>query len=129
MGKNQISPQNALESIIEFYNQYKTELPDDAPDNDMLLFQYGYYDWSGQGIKFQLNVTRQIADPNDDEFFQFGITLNYRPEDIEEIEDFNLWSMDSPSVEEWKEIVMNTDGFKRASASIPINYEISKAKT
>lgn len=37
---NNMSPDIAMDAMIEFYDQNKTQTPDD----DMLLFQYGAYD-------------------------------------------------------------------------------------
>jgi hypothetical protein len=124
-----ISADIAIDSITEFYLQHKTQNITNIPDNDMLLFQYGTYDPNGQGGIFELNFTRQIIDPDDDDFFQIGLTLYFRSEDIEEIESFNLWSIERLSINEWTKSVKDTDGFKRANYAKPYHYSIELNKT
>ena len=49
-----------LDQMTSFYTRQDVEgvLPD--TDGDMLLFQWGTYDWTGTGPAFQLNLTRQF---------------------------------------------------------------------
>lgn len=91
----ELTPEEALNSILDFYENHGKVKDMEVPDNDMLLFQYGTYDWDGTGAKFELNFTRQIADPDEeeDEFYQIDITLFYDPEDFKELQSFNIWSM------------------------------------
>jgi hypothetical protein len=124
---NNITPEIALTSMLGFYKNHPTESTE--PDDDMLLFQYGTYDWDGKGGKFELNLTRQIADPNDDEFYQVRLTLYYRPGDIGEIEGYNLWNIDKPALQDWKETVADTDGFRRAAKAKPFDYKVDLVKT
>jgi hypothetical protein len=124
-----ITPETALTSILDFYENYKTDNGSTTSDDDMLLFQYGTYDWGGKGGKFEFNLTRQIADPSNDEYYQVKLTLYYRMQDIGEIESFNMWSIDSPSINNWKETIVDTEGFKRASKAKPFDYKIELTKT
>jgi hypothetical protein len=62
---------------------YATERVDDADlesDGDMLLFQWGTYDW-GDGLSFQYDITRQLiyqSDPDDDgAIWQLSVTAHY----------------------------------------------------
>ena len=57
-----LTPENALDLVIEFYHSTHVKgIDSDIPDNDMLLFQYGTYDWlDGNGRSFSLDFTRQF---------------------------------------------------------------------
>ena len=124
-----ITPETALTSIIDFYRNYNTDIGSENADDDMLLFQYGTYDWDGSGGKFEFNLTRQIADPDDEEFHQVKLTLYYKPEDIGEIESFNLWSIDKPTIDDWQKNIKDTEGFKRATKARPFDYKVELTKT
>ncbi|MBN8650372.1 MAG: hypothetical protein J0L67_03040 [Cytophagales bacterium] len=124
-----ITPGTALTSILDFYKNYKTDTGSENADDDMLLFQYGTYDWDGSGGKFEFNLTRQIADPDDEEFYQVKLTLYYKATDIGEIESFNLWSIDKPTIDDWQKAIKDTEGFKRAIKARPFDYKVELTKT
>jgi hypothetical protein len=124
-----INPETALNSMLDFYKNYKTDKSSENADDDMLLFQYGTYDWDGSGKKFEFNLTRQITDPADEEYYQVKLTLYYKLADIGEIESFNLWSIDKPTLEDWKKVIMATEGFKRATETKPFDYKVALTKT
>jgi len=53
----------------------------EGPDADMLLFQWGTYDW-GTGRHFSLNITRQFIEADledDDAISQLGLTFRFEP--------------------------------------------------
>jgi hypothetical protein len=129
LGHADISPEIAIQAIIEFYNQHKIQPENDDSESDMLLFQYGSYDWTGNGPEFEFNVTRQIEDPDDDEFFQISLTLKYKSQETNNIESFNLWSVDCDSIEDWANEIMDTEGFKIAATLKPLEYKIELSKT
>lgn len=78
------------------------------PEGDMLLFQYGVYDW-GDGPAFEVDLTRQfIEDERDDDehvFSQLHLTCYYEVDgtlsalgkgdrwcrDISELDQFTAW--------------------------------------
>jgi hypothetical protein len=129
LADNNISPEIAIDAMIEFYGQNKSQTPAETPDNDMLLFQYGSYDWDGKGKKFELDITRQITDPKDDEFYQISLTLYYKTDDIGDIKSFNLWSIDKSTIADWITTIKSTEGFKQATSATPFHYKVDLNKT
>ncbi len=93
----------AIDRFISFYEKYKVKPELEDEEEDMLLYQYGTYDWTGKGGNFEFNLTRQFEIPNDDEFLQLSLTLLYDPKKVGEIEDDNSWSTDFESVQKWAE--------------------------
>jgi len=125
-----ISADLLIETMIDFYVKDKPDYPVDSEDDeDMLLFQYGTYDWDRTGAKFELDITRQLADPNDEEFYQICFTLFYRPDDIGQLEAFNSWSIDAPTLEDWKQVIKSSEGYGRAILYKPLDYRIELTKT
>ena len=68
-------------AFLDFYRDERAEgcaLDDDA---DMLLFEWGTFDW-GDGEHFELNLARQFIIGGDDEdIWQLKLTYAYEPTD------------------------------------------------
>jgi len=79
--------------------EFGATAPCDGCIDDVLLYQWGNYDW-GSGTYFELNITRQFieADPEgDDAISQLSLTYRYKPTaELEQLEAGNCWS-DGPA--------------------------------
>lgn len=127
LGKEIKGTQNcneAIDKFVSFYKNFKFQESNTSEDDDMLLFQYGVYDWDGSGKKFELNLTRQFVDPSGDEFTQLSFTLYYDYNEIGDIEDFNSWSIDYDNILQWKSNMEATIGFINCSKLTPIRVEL-----
>jgi len=108
----QRSVKSLLSSVLSFYAQRQFDgLVDD--DGDMLLFQYGIYDW-GLGPLFEVDLTRQFIeverDDDDEVLSQFRLTCFFEPtaelkalgsddklcRDKSELGAFSVWVMAHP---------------------------------
>ncbi len=54
-----LSVLDGIEAMIEFYRSTRADDCAIDSDGDMLLFQWGTYDW-GMGPQFELDITRQF---------------------------------------------------------------------
>lgn len=119
---------NSLELTIEFFKDYEIMGVDTTiRDNDMLLFEYGIYDWQdGKGENFTVNLTRQFYMENEltDGFFQLHLKLYFNSENFKQLEALNKWSIDFQSINDWKNYITDTDGFKHAKDRIPKSIEV-----
>ena len=122
---NRASAEEVLGLVMDFYDQEKLTSTLDIEDSDMLLFQYGHYDWDGTGQKFELDLTRQFMTSSEGDMYQMRLTLFYPSTEIGEITPYSLWHSDLPTMNDWKRTVLNTEGFRRASASPPSDYFIT----
>ena len=60
---------DAIETFLKFFKDYKTKEVLEHEEEDMMLFQYGNYDWqNGLEKEFSFDLTRQFGIPNEDEF-------------------------------------------------------------
>jgi hypothetical protein len=125
LNDGKVSADIAIDAMLDFYKQNRVKA-DDEIENDMLLFQYGILP---SGKLFYFDLTRQIADPNDDEYFQIHLTLNYKPDEIGQIESYNRWSVNDITLDEFKSVIKKTEGYKRAIAANPFEYNIELDKT
>jgi hypothetical protein len=82
-----LSPDEAIELMIDFYSTVRAEDCDLDKNGDMLLFQWGIYNW-GKGEFFEYNITRQFIfsardkarkeDRNDKCIWQLSLTLKFQ---------------------------------------------------
>ena len=63
-----------------FYKDVRADDVDLESDGDMLLFQWGTYDW-GSGPMFEVDVTRQLirGTGEDDDIWQLHLTYRFAP--------------------------------------------------
>ena len=94
-------------------------------DSDMLLFQYGVYDWGNEfGRHFSFDITRQFIIPTEDEPFQLSFALIFEPEHFEKVGAYETWSIDYSDFDKFIIHVKDTEGFKSAQSFIPKTYSI-----
>jgi hypothetical protein len=91
-----------------------------AEDGDMLLFQYGTYDW-GKGRFFEFNITRQFIKQNEDEPYQLSMTLFFEPI---ECKSYTCWSNNFDDLGKWVENIKETEGYKLVKHLACKNFEI-----
>lgn len=124
---------NALEIVIDFYVNYEIKNVDSSiPDNDMLLFEYGIYDWQdGKGENFTIDITRQfyVESKESDGFSQLHLILYFDRAEFDSIEAANKWSIDFDSIDEWKNYVTNTEGFKLADGISSKAFDVFLTET
>ena len=74
------TPRAGVERMMAFYRDIRADDVDLESDGDMLLFQWGTYDWGG-GELFEIDITRQlIAEGGEDEdIWQLHLTYRFSP--------------------------------------------------
>ena len=73
-------PREGLGQMLSFF-QSAAAPRCKGPDSDMLLYQWGAYDW-GKGLYFELNITRQFIEndlQDDDAISQLSLTYKFEP--------------------------------------------------
>ncbi len=75
-----MTPLRALDLVLSFYRDVRADQCEVGANQDMLLFQWGTYDW-GEGEHFELDLTRQFVfgDGEDEDIWQFHVTFRYAP--------------------------------------------------
>ncbi len=63
---SQRTPAAALAVVLELYRSVRVDDCELDGDGDMLLFQWGTYDWREGGEQFELDLTRQFMPTDDD---------------------------------------------------------------
>ncbi|MDB5340428.1 MAG: hypothetical protein JWN70_6047 [Planctomycetaceae bacterium] len=75
---NDLPVSDGIDAMLNYYSAERVEGCDLEEDGDMLLFQWGTYDW-GKGASFEVNITRQLiaASDEDDEPQQLSLTFQF----------------------------------------------------
>lgn len=96
-----------------------------AHDDDMLLFQYGTYNWGGLlGEHFSFDITRQFSLENFD-MFQLSLTLFFDPI---KIESYNSWSLNFNTLEDWSSHIKTTEGYMQSKILTLRSYKLAFSK-
>jgi len=117
---------NVLELSIKLHSELKAKgISPNVYADDMLLFQYGTYNWGGEaGEHFSLNLTRQFSKKNMD-MFQLSLTLMFEPVSVKS---YNSWSMDFDTLDAWSDHVRTTEGYQVAK-TVPLKkYKLAFSK-
>jgi hypothetical protein len=80
---------------------------------DMLLFQWGTYDW-GTGEHFAFNLTRQliVGDGEDDDIWQLSLTFEFELDnELRALRGGNKWCGSLPELPEFREYVHRSAAF------------------
>jgi len=114
--------------LINYYKD--VELPDveTTEDGDLLLFQYGTYDW-GHGLFFEVDFTRQsyksFANGEDHAIVQQRFTFYFDPQPFQNITSFDLWSNAAASLDEFEAGVRISQGYRKGLRDSPERFDMS----
>ena len=125
--ESSLNPCNIIELSKNLYKNISVEEVStvENPDFDMLLFQYGIYDWGDEhGEHFCVDITRQFITGDDYEPYQLNFTLIYTPEQFRMLSSYSCWSYEFNNMEDFVNHITSTDGFELACKVIPKTYEL-----
>lgn len=103
--KNKIEADNSIKNILNVFTENYAEENkkyNRSEDADMLLFQYGVYDW-GDGKNLEIDFARQLV--KNDDINQVHITLKFPYEEkFSKIESYEEWynsANNEKNIKEW----------------------------
>ena len=111
---------DGCEAVFDFYRDLRPRgrVFEQVKGSDMLLFQWGTYDW-GTGEHFSFNLTRQLIGdgPVDNAMRQLGLTFEFRPlNELRAVGEGDKWC-DSPSaLPEFRKYVYRSPAFTTCTA-------------
>jgi hypothetical protein len=120
------TPREGLEQMLLFY-QSAPATGCSGPDGDMLLFQWGTYDW-GEGRHFELNITRQFIEQelqDDDAISQLSLTYKFEPTlEREAMKDCNRWCHELTELGSFQAFVLSSPAYLAAESATPVRVEL-----
>ncbi len=87
--------------MLDFYQKEQVEGCAIDQDGDMLLYQWGTYNW-GKGKVFEFNITRQliVEEDEDENIWQLSLIFEFKlSEALQHIGQGNHWCHDLDQVE------------------------------
>ena len=106
-------PAEGIRLMLEFYANERADGCAIDQDGDMLLYQWGTYDW-GEGEFFEFNITRQFMDAagEDDDIRQLSLTFKFEPtEALRKLADGNRWCATPDEVDEFRTFIEASDAY------------------
>jgi hypothetical protein len=126
-----LTPDSMIELSVKLFQELKAKGVStiDEPENDMLLFQYGTYNWNDEvGEHFSFEIARQFILTKNQEFYQLRFTLIYDPEYLKDCNDYNCWSKDFADLDQWIANIKSTQGYKTTTSFGLKSYQITLAR-
>jgi len=114
-------PRRGFDLLIRFYAEIRAEGCDLDADGDMLLYQWGCYDF-GAGENFELDLTRQFitGEGEDDEINQLSLTFKSKPTPtLRKLGKKDHWCRAPEKLEEFRAILFGSPAFL-AAEEIPL---------
>jgi hypothetical protein len=126
MSLNHLTASDAVNLMISFYMQVRADECDLEADGDMLLFQWGVYDW-GAGEFFEYDITRQLIVSEqhqdddgiwtDDFIGQLSLTLKYVPSlELRNISPGNRWCHHLDEIADFVVFIENCEATEKVSS-------------
>ena len=114
--------------MIDWYAlERATDAASSDDDGDMLLFQWGPYDW-GQGRFFEVDITRQLvlaSEVDDDAIMQLSFTFRYTPgAPTDALGKGHQWCYRPSELEPFRDLVAAHAAMRFARAATPVGREL-----
>jgi len=117
----------AVQQVLAFYRTRRFDRCDPEADGDMLLYQWGVFDW-GEGPSFQFDLTRQfmIADALGDEgMSQLSLVLHYALTDaLSALPAGNVWCMSPRKADAFERTVLGSAAYAAVAGISPEHVEL-----
>lgn len=125
---SRVSVDAGFSEAFAFYRDVRPERIEKDLDGDMLLFQWGTYDW-GKGRYFNLDLTRQfiLEGTEDDEgIVQLAFTFLYDPSPaLESLKDGNRWCRSRADLAEFQRYVTSSEAYRVAVGQRPAKVQLT----
>ena len=121
-----LSPNEGIDAMIAFYNDVRAEGCDLNQQGDMLLYQWGNYDW-GDGESFEFDITRQLIDGDgeDEDIRQLNLTFHFTPTaTLRKLEAGNRWCRSPKMLKSFQSFVRSSAAFKLVTPAKPLKVSL-----
>lgn len=119
-------PSTVFDTMLRFYAQVRVDGCDPADDEDMLLVDWGSYDW-GQGRAYEIDLSRQVVLPGrtDEAVVQLHVVYRFPNEGaLAKIPVGNDWWGSPGSVDEFAEVLKGNVAVAATAGAEPLSVEI-----
>ena len=124
-----VTARRALDAMFAFYAEQRADDVAIDQDGDMLLYEWGVYDFDGPE-SFQLGVTRQFIvtdedEPYQDEPYQLHLTLHFDPTSaLRQLDRGSQWCRTPDELPDFRRLVESSAPFKAMADVKPSRVEL-----
>lgn len=125
---NSVAVETGVDTALAFYRDVRFG-PLTVTNSDMLLFQWGTYDW-GEGEHFELDVTRQLIWPStseedDEEMWQLSLTFRFEPSaELRALGSGSKWCEQPSKLTDLRKYIAATQAFQGVSTRKPKQVDL-----
>ena len=126
-----LSPADGIAVMLDWYREERADGCDLGQDGDMLLYQWGCYDWA-EGEFFELNVTRRFIDGagEDEDIRQLLLTFKYEPTaSLRRVKDGNCWCKSPNDLKNFRSFIDSSEALRAVAetdpAQVTLNLDIA----
>jgi len=120
-----LTAQLLVDMSEKLFCELKVEGIGSETDSDMLLYQYGVYNWPDEhGEHFSLDITRQFMQPSTYEPYQLSFALIFDPAPFQNTGFYDCWYPDYGDLDSFVAHIKSTDGFKASENHVPKTYSL-----
>ena len=120
-----------IESMLEFYRTVRATGLINDPQADMLLFQWGVFDW-GQGEHYEIDLTRQFIASgafDDDTISQLRFTAYFAPTpELRAISVSNRWCDSIADIDSFSAFIHGSAAYHAVSPMKPLRVSLHWGK-
>jgi hypothetical protein len=121
-----LAPATGMLLILDFYQNERADGCEVEEDGDMLLYQWGCYDW-GEGEWFQFDITRQFIDGQheDEDIRQLSLTFKFSPtESLRKLKDGSRWCHSPDEIDAFRSYIELSSAYKAISKATPAEVSL-----
>lgn len=117
-------------AALSFYEEVRAEGCDMDEDGDMLLFEWGTFDW-GDRPAFEVSVTRQLIANADeeDEPRQLRLKFRYKESAAGTVRNGNRWCESPGAIPAFRKFINRSSAFKATGEKTPTTVELRYGRT
>ncbi|MCL2081745.1 MAG: hypothetical protein FWH04_00675 [Oscillospiraceae bacterium] len=122
-----LSADELIDLAITLFKEIEVEGIDYSETlNDMLLCQYGVYDWGDENDEhFSFDITRQVSKPLGDEPYQLSLRLIFEPSAFSKIKAYDNWSSQFNNADDFAVHIRSTPGYAAASKATAKSMQLT----
>ncbi len=124
--RQDLTPEQGVPAMLAYYREERANGLSFERDADMLLYQWGTYDW-GRGESFELNITRQLIlyEGDDQDIWQLRLTFNFKPTDtLRDLRRGDRWCANPGELAEFENFIRASEAYRAVAALNPVTLDL-----
>jgi hypothetical protein len=128
---SKLTPTGGIHLMLNFYKEIRADNCPIDEDGDMLLYQWGTYNW-GEATYFQFDITRQFVEAGfegDDGISQLSLCFYFHPSDeFKQLDHGHRWCSSLIELSDFESYIKTNIAYLKVAKVTPIKLEIEYSK-